>query len=211
MTTYQENAVTRSNVESVLNGLDSYASITATYQDIQNNGIVEKANDAALFLDGAEGTFTSFVSSLNEQLSEREGLVDQKFTSVEETLDAQAGTITSQAFGISTNREAAEDATIEEAWRNTLDYGLYRLGEPTKMRALPWHWTSFKSTLTKAHWRKVSSKLNSFTQQAGEQIEAQSTRLSQAETDINGYARALQILSSRVGSSENFAQCIART
>ena len=131
VTTYQENAVTRSNVESVLNGLDSYASITATYQDIQNNGIVEKANDAALFLDGAEGTFTSFVSSLNEQLSEREGLVDQKFTSVEETLDAQAGTITSQAFGISTNREAAEDATIEEL-RNTLDYGLYRLGDLDK-------------------------------------------------------------------------------
>jgi len=206
VTTYQENAVTRSNVESVLNGLDSYASITATYQDIQNNGIVEKANDAALFLDGAEGTFTSFVSSLNEQLSEREGLVDQKFTSVEETLDAQAGTITSQAFGISTNREAAEDATIEEL-KNTLDYGLYRLGELDKDARFAMALDQLQIDVSdEGSLAKSIEQLNSFTQQAGEQIEAQSTRLSQAETDINGYARALQILSSRVGSSENFAQ-----
>ncbi len=205
VTTYQENAVTRSNVESVLNGLDSYASITATYQDIQNNGIVEKANDAALFLDGAEGTFTSFVSSLNEQLSDREGLVDQKFTSVEETLDAQAGTITSQAFGISTNREAAEDATIEEL-RNTLDYGLYRLGELDRDARFALALDQLQIDVSdEGALAKSIEQLNSFTQQAGEQIEAQATRLSQAETDINGYARALQILSSRVGSSENFA------
>lgn len=206
VTTYEQGAVTRSNVQSVLDGLDSYASITATYQSITNENIVEKANDAALFLDGAEGTFTSFVSSLNEQLSDREGLVDQKFTSVEETLDAQAGTITSQAFGISTNREATEDATIEEL-RNTLDYGLYRLGELDKDARFAMALEQLQIDVSdEGSLAKSIEQLNSFTQQAGEQIEAQSTRLSLAETDINGFARALQIMSSRVGSSENFAQ-----
>ncbi|MCK7458510.1 phage tail protein [Idiomarina aminovorans] len=205
VTTYEESAVTRSNVESVLDGLESYASIKAVYQSVDENGVINKANEAAIFLDGAEGTFTSFVSSLNEELDERDNVIDQKLTNLEQTFDPD-GTIRTQAFGISMAREIADETAIEEL-KNTLDGGLVRLGELDKDARFALALNQLQIDVSEeGSLAKSIDQLNSFTQQAGEQIEAQSSRISQAETDINGYARALQILSSRVGSSENFAQ-----
>lgn len=205
VTTYEENTVTRSNVESVLDGLDSYASIKAVYQSVDENGVINKANEAAIFLDGAEGTFTSFVSSLNEELNERDNVIDQKLTNLEQTFDPD-GTIRTQAFGISMAREIADETAIEEL-KNTLEGGLVRLNELDKDARFALALNQLQIEVSEeGALAKSIDQLNSFTQQAGEQIEAQSSRISQAETDIHGYARALQILSSRVGSSENFAQ-----
>ena len=204
--TWTQEGVTRTNVESVLNGIEAYATMKVTYQEINEDGLIEKANDAALFIDGYEGTFTSYVASLDQRLNEDGEAISQQFTTVENKLDAQDGRIRSQALSTSSTREGL-DSNILEDLQSAVDYGLYRFDQLDKdirfslaideLQAITGPGGSIAQSI---------QNLQAVTQQDGEAIEAQAQRLALAETTIDGYARALQIMSARVGNQEEFAE-----
>jgi len=204
--TWTQEGVTRTNVESVLNGIEAYATMKVTYQEINEDGLIEKANDAALFIDGYEGTFTSYVESLNQRLNEDDETVSQQFTTVENKLDAQDGRIRSQALSTSSTREGL-DSNILEDLQSAVDYGLYRFDQLDKDVRFSLAIDDLQAiTGPEGSIAKSIQNLQSITQQDGQAIEAQAQRLALAETTIDGYARALQVMSARVGNQEEFAK-----
>ena len=206
VTSYEQNTVTRSNVESVLNGLDTYASIKATYQQIGENDVIEKANSAELFLDGYEGTFTSYAASVSQQLQEQSEQVDAQFNSVQQELDSQAGKISSQAFSASLSEQSNDESIIEDL-KSAVDYGRYRFGQLDKDVRFALAIDQLEAlTGPEGSIAKSIQNLEAVTQQDGKAIQAQANRLAIAETNIDGTLQALQSISARVGSQEEFAE-----
>ncbi|RUO44981.1 phage tail protein [Idiomarina aquatica] len=204
--TWTQEGVTRTNVESVLNGIEAYATMKVTYQAIDENGLIEKANDAALFIDGYEGTFTSYVASLDQRLNEDGEAISQQFTTVENKLDAQDGRIRSQALSTSSTREGL-DSNILEDLQSAVDFGLYRFNQLDKDVRFSLAIEELQAiTGPSGSLARSIQNLESITQQDGKAIEAQAQRLALAETTIDGNARALQVLGARVGDQEEFAR-----
>ncbi|UYE90204.1 tail-related protein [Alteromonas phage vB_AemP_PT15-A5] len=77
VTTFTTEGVTRSNVSSVLDGVNSYIELKALNQELTLNDTVTKANAAAIDIDALENTITQSVESFNAGL---EG-VDSRVTS----------------------------------------------------------------------------------------------------------------------------------
>lgn len=95
VTTYENNTVTLSNVETVLNGIDAYISLLATQQELNENDVVTKAVAASTFIDGQEGTITDIVTSFTASI---DGLSGQLATALQEISDLS---ITQQVIGVS--------------------------------------------------------------------------------------------------------------
>lgn len=95
VTTYENNAVTLSNVETVLNGIDAYISLLATQQELDENDVVTKAVAASTFIDGQEGTITDIVTSFTSSI---DGLSGQLSSALQEISDLS---ITQQVIGVS--------------------------------------------------------------------------------------------------------------
>jgi len=80
---------TQSNVNAILNTFDTTYQVSATLQSFNENGTLEKANNAQQFINGAEAYITSQITAFNAA----EGGVDAQFANVEQTLDALDGSI----------------------------------------------------------------------------------------------------------------------
>ena len=80
---------TQSNVNTILNTFDTTYQVSATLQSFNENGTLEKANNAQQFINGAEAYITSQITAFNAA----EGGVDAQFANVEQTLDALDGSI----------------------------------------------------------------------------------------------------------------------
>lgn len=73
-TYYDENTVTLNNVSQVLDSEDVIISLKATQQELDDQGTVAKANDASVWIDGANATIRNQVISFN---AEDGGIDDQ--------------------------------------------------------------------------------------------------------------------------------------
>ena len=80
---------TQSNVNAILNTFDTTYQVSATLQSFNENGTLEKANNAQQFINGAEAYITSQITAFNAA----EGSVNAQFATVEQKLDAINGTI----------------------------------------------------------------------------------------------------------------------
>lgn len=80
---------TQSNVNEIIDTFNTTYQISATLQEFNDNGTLEKANNAQQFINGAEAYITSQITAFNAA----EGGVDAQFANVEQTLDALNGTI----------------------------------------------------------------------------------------------------------------------
>ena len=81
VTTYITEGVTRSNVSSVLDGVDSYIELKALRQEIDLNDTVTKANAASIDIDALENTITQAVESFNTDIA---GLGSQVSSALQE-------------------------------------------------------------------------------------------------------------------------------
>jgi hypothetical protein len=109
---YTAEGVTRSNVETVLNGLDSYATIQATLQEFDTEDTLTKANYAALWVDAANANIEQTVQAYNE----REGGLDDQLETItgdlvvaSSLIDAANGRIQEQIVNISGIQSKSKD------------------------------------------------------------------------------------------------------
>lgn len=109
---YTAEGVTRSNVESVLNGVESYAAIQATLQEFYNQDTLTKANYAALWVDAANANIEQTVQSYNA----RPGGIDDQLETItgdlvvaSSKIDAANGRISDQIVNISGLQTKSKD------------------------------------------------------------------------------------------------------
>jgi predicted phage tail protein len=112
---YTANSVTFNNLDVTLDGADAIISLKATQQELDNNGTLSKANDAAIWIDASESNITQVVSSYNAQVGgiddQISGLNDQ-YSAVQSEIDASLGLIRDQAVSI--NRLGNKDKDVEK-------------------------------------------------------------------------------------------------
>jgi len=99
-----------SDVNTIIDTFNTTYSITATLQEFTDNDILTKANNAQLFIDGAEAYIEQQIVSFNAQ---PDG-TDEKFSLVNQRLDAQAGLIESQIAQIQGLDLDLKDASIND-------------------------------------------------------------------------------------------------
>lgn len=75
VTTFNNEAVTRSNVSSVLDGVNSYIELKALNQTLTDNDTVTKANAAAVEIDALENTITQSVETFTSALESTDAQV----------------------------------------------------------------------------------------------------------------------------------------
>lgn len=108
-TFYEQNTLTQNDVQQTLDSWNAQYSIIATLTELDENGTVSKANSAEQWIDGAE----SLISQIAQTTTQNE--YGTRISNVEQTLDAQAGTISQQI--ISTHKlQVADDALSENAF-----------------------------------------------------------------------------------------------
>lgn len=112
---YTANSVTFNNLDVTLDGADAIISLKATQQELDSNGTLTKANDAAIWIDASEANITQVVSSYNAQAGgindQISGLNDQ-YNIVQSEIDASAGLIRDQSVSI--NRLDNKDRDVEQ-------------------------------------------------------------------------------------------------
>lgn len=199
---YEANTVTFNNVGLTLDSLESYISLVATQQSINENDVITKANEAGVFIDGHEGTFTAYAQAVSDEL-EGQGLL---INDAQLAVNAVDGKITQQVSGLKTLQ-------IE-----SYDDQLALLDEITKSGV-----KSFKQLDKNLSFAVAIDQLNidvgpdgalaqnilnleAITVNAGKATTAIAGRLTQAETDIDGNANALDQLNLDVASSNQATQ-----
>ena len=133
---YEENAVTRNNVETVLDGTEAVISLKATQQEIIDNDIVAKASAAAIWIDAANSNITQVVENYNAQpggLNDTLDDINDSFNVVQSEIDAVRGISREQLLSVNRlnnkERDLAKNALLAEyqlyqAKRNLLDVGV---------------------------------------------------------------------------------------
>lgn len=114
-TSYEANSVTFSNLDVTLDGADAIINLRATQQEIDNNNVVTKANEAAIWIDASEANITQVVQSYNAQvggIDDQLEDIDDTFTIVQSEIDATNGLIRDQSLSI--NRLGNKDKDIEK-------------------------------------------------------------------------------------------------
>ncbi|MCQ8881671.1 hypothetical protein NQS96_07655 [Pseudoalteromonas shioyasakiensis] len=99
-----------SDVNTIIDTFNTTYSITATLQEFTDNDILTKANNAQLFIDGAEAYIEQQIVSFN---AKPDG-TDEKISLVNQRLDAQAGIIGSQIAQIQGLDLDLKDASIND-------------------------------------------------------------------------------------------------
>ncbi len=99
-----------SDVNTIIDTFNTTYSITATLQEFTDNDILTKANNAQLFIDGAEAYIEQQIFSFNA----KPGGTDEKFSLVNQRLDAQAGIIDRQIAQIQGLDLDLQDASIND-------------------------------------------------------------------------------------------------
>jgi len=199
---YDENSVTLNNVTQVLDGEEAIISLRATQQELDNEGTITKANSASLWVDGANATIRSNVVSFNAEEGgiddQIEGLIGGLNTVQQELSTIDGAKVRSNLVSI--NRLDTKSKDLEELQFYTelkildqknrdLELGDSVAIVDTQLKAL--------STDQGA----LSQEILELTAASGTiegQVTANSTRIQQAETDIEGNASALAALSTKV-------------
>ncbi|ASV43935.1 hypothetical protein [Pseudoalteromonas phage KB12-38] len=101
---------TQSNVNAVIDSFNTTYQISATLQEFNDNGTLEKANNAQQFINGAEAYITSQITAFNAA----ENGVDAKFANVDQTLDAINGTISQSIVQVQGLELDLQDANLND-------------------------------------------------------------------------------------------------
>lgn len=105
---YEQNTLTQNDVQQTLDSWNAQYSIIAKLTELDENGTITKANSAEQWIDGAEALISQIAqSTAREEFGTR-------ITNVEQTLDAQNGTIAQQITSIYRN-EAQSEKLAEDA------------------------------------------------------------------------------------------------
>tara|TARA_Y100000588_G_scaffold186210_1_gene200108 strand:+ start:40102 stop:47853 length:7752 start_codon:yes stop_codon:yes gene_type:complete len=98
---------TQSNVQQQLDTFNSTYQVSATLEQFAGNNTLQKANNAQLFIDGAEEYIAQRITAYNAQ----EGSVNAKFSDVQQRLDAAEGSLSTsivQIQGLSQAQQASD-------------------------------------------------------------------------------------------------------
>lgn len=113
-TWFNDNAVKTSDVRAEIDSFNSTYSITATLEELDENDVITKANSAQQWISAADSNITNVVTAyLNE-----DGGLNEQLSTVQSTLDAQAGLVSDQAIAIqhvNSNEEEAAKALFDQA------------------------------------------------------------------------------------------------
>lgn len=123
---YNNNTVTFSNVEQVIDGNASVISLKATQQQIDQQGTVSKANSAAQWVNAAEANITQVVTSYNAQpggIDEQIENAQQSLTTVSSELNALSGRLSDQIVSIASNKQKTNDVSKLQFFA---EYELYK-------------------------------------------------------------------------------------
>lgn len=109
-TFYEQNTLTQNDVQQTLDSWNAQYSIIAKLTELDESGTITKANSAEQWIDGAE----ALISQIAQSTAQEE--FGTRITNVEQTLDAQNGTIAQQITSIHRNEvqseKLAEDALL---------------------------------------------------------------------------------------------------
>lgn len=119
---------TQSDITQVLNTFDTTYQVTATLTQLNENGTLEKANNAQRFIDGAQGYITDRITSY---INQENGVV-ATFTDIQQKLDLVTGSISNnilQVQGLELEIEQQNIDGVLEAYNNLVrDKGIAELG-----------------------------------------------------------------------------------
>ena len=196
-TYYNNNTVTFSNVELTLDALESYAAIKSTYQEINEDDIVTKANTAATFINGYTGTIQDILQGYDVDLED----VNTTLTDISTTLSVQDGRITNQIAEFSAQTHMSyEDSLALLNSRIQSEFGtIERINrEFTYAEAI----NDLKiATSDRGALAQSIQELTAITSTATDTLYAYNQRISAAETDIEGNQLAIEGLNLLVDSA----------
>lgn len=101
---------TQSNVNAIIDSFNTTYQISATLQEFNDNGTLEKANNAQQFINGAEAYITSQITAFNAA----EGGIDSKFSNVDQKLDALDGSISQNIVQIQGIDQGLETVNLND-------------------------------------------------------------------------------------------------
>lgn len=101
---------TQSNVNAIINTFDTTYQVSATLQTFDENGTLEKANNAQQFINGAEAYITNQITAFNAA----EDGIDAKLSNVDQTLDALNGTISQNIVQVRGLELDLQDANLKD-------------------------------------------------------------------------------------------------
>lgn len=127
VTYYQDNTVTLSEFTSVLNADQGFAEVKGVTQQIEDDGTISKAAQAATFIDSYSGTFAAYAQSVSQQISDLDDDIGFVSTTVSLRLDAAEGEITSQVRRIYLLDQSTRDALVHQLLA-LVEFGLFKLG-----------------------------------------------------------------------------------
>ncbi len=113
-TFFEANSLTQNDVQQTLDSWNAQYSIIAKLTEFDENGTLEKANSAEQWIDGAE----AFIQQIAQSTAQDE--FGSRISEVEQTLDAQNGTISQQITSIH-KAEIATESLAEEALLNAAE------------------------------------------------------------------------------------------
>lgn len=206
-TFYEENTVTLNNVTQVLDGEEAIISFKATQTELNDQGTVDKANTAAIWVNGADANIRTSVVSFNAE----EGGIDDQIAGITGSLDVinqELSTIDGARIRsnlLSINKLQIESGNLEEAQfytelklldqrNNDLKIGDSVAIVDTQVKTLA---TDQSATAQEILELKAS------TGTIEGQVNANSTRIQQAQTDISGNASAIAGLTTQVQNTQN--------
>lgn len=196
-TYYDNNTITFSNVELTLDALESYAAIKSTYQEINEDDIVTKANTAATFINGYTGTIQDILQGYDVDLED----VNTTLTDISTTLSVQDGRITNQIAEFSAQTHMSyEDSLALLNSRIQSEFGtIERINrEFTYAEAI----NDLKiATSDRGALAQSIQELTAITSTATDTLYAYNQRISAAETDIEGNQLAIEGLNLLVDSA----------
>ena len=204
---YDENTVTLNNVTQVLDGEEAIISLKATQTLLNDQGTVDKANTAAIWVDGADANIRTSVVSFNAE----EGGIDDQIAGITGSLDVinqELSTIDGARIRsnlLSINRLEIASGDLEEAQFYTelklLDQRNNDLAIGDSVAIVD---TQVKTLATdQSATAQEILELKASTGTIEGQVNANSTRIQQAETNINGNASAIAGITTQVENVTN--------
>jgi len=204
---YDENTVTLNNVTQVLDGEEAIISLKATQTLLNDQGTVDKANTAAIWVDGADANIRTSVVSFNAE----EGGIDDQIAGITGSLDVinqELSTIDGARIRsnlLSINRLEIASGDLEEAQFYTelklLDQRNNDLAIGDSVAIVD---TQVKTLATdQSATAQEILELKASTGTIEGQVNANSTRIQQAETNINGNASAIAGITTQVENVSN--------
>ena len=194
---FESNAVTFSNVEQTINALDSIISLEATRQELIDEDVVNKANSAAVFINGQTGTIQQLVQVFEQDIDD----VETSISDVQQQINGLG--ITEQVAGLASTQIQTYDvqsALLQQAVSNLSDY--LTDAENEQSIALAVNQLEIDVSPEGSLAQNIAS-LQSATVANGSAITASNQRLSKVETDAEGNASSIAQLNLSVSGVDS--------